>query len=104
MVRDGTGSVLRVASWAYAASSVLGSCVAIREDVPGRPFGVGLTSMAGHLVEPVTWRPRSWTRPTTVSVVTSLATATVLATAGLVGSAALRRAGQTPWTARNASL
>jgi len=124
-------AVLFAAALAYAGSTAVSSYVAIRDDVPGEPFGIappfsvpvgvlvgwgagiaapwimpagalfaayrardgrpvpaavasaiGCASIAGHLIEPVTRRPRSWT-PATTAAITLTATSTAsLALAG----------------------
>jgi len=122
---------LFAAALAYAASTAISSYVAVRDDVPGQPFGItptfpvrvgvlagwgagiaapwympavalfaayragdgrpgpaavasaiGCASIAGHLIEPVTRRPRSWTPSTTAAIALATASATALALAG----------------------
>lgn len=116
---------------AYAGTTVFGSCVAVRDDVPGEPFGIsiplsvrsgllagwgaglappwfmpggalfaasrarggrpgpaaaaaaiGLATIAGHLIEPVTRRPASWTPATAVAISLSLTSSAALAATG----------------------
>ncbi len=117
---------------AYAGSPVFSSYVAVRDNVPGEPFGItapfsvrtalvvgwgagiappwfmpltalltahwakgpagrarllspppiGLASIVGHLMEPVTHRPGSWTPDTAASITLTLTASTSLAIAG----------------------
>jgi len=124
-------SALFAAALAYAGSTAFSSYVAVRDNVPGEPFGItppfsvpvgvlvgwgagiaapwympagamfaayraadgrpgpaavasaiGVASIAGHLIEPVTRRPRSWTPATTVAIALATASTTSLAIAG----------------------
>jgi hypothetical protein len=134
---------LRAASLAFACSAGLGTVVAIRDDLPGRPLGVGvplsvptgilvgwgagvaapwpmpvaaliaaarvgrdeggagpalvctglgLASIVGLLIEPNTYRPRSWTRATRVAIVLDSAASAVLAVAGIRSFGRIRSA------------
>jgi hypothetical protein len=134
--------VLLAASLAYAGAAGLGSVVAAREQLPGRPFGVGIPlsvragllagwgagvaapwpmpaaaviaaaralrgrsaaaggvcaglgigCIAGTLMEPVTFRPRSWSPLTRLAITVNLASSAALAAAGWRHSAAAKAA------------
>ena len=125
-------SVLVAAALAYAGAAAISSLVAVRDDVPGEPLGIGVplpvptalavgwgagiappwvmpaaavlashraaggraraagiagaiggASIAGHLIEPVTWRPRSWSASTAASIALTMTASAGLAAAGL---------------------
>ena len=132
MVRPGSGGVLLAASLAFAGAAGLGSAVAVRDQLPGQPFGIsvplsvpaglltgwgagvaapwpmpvaavvaaararrtaspgragavcagiGMGCIVGTLIEPVSWRPRSWTRWTRLAIACNVAaSATLIAT------------------------
>lgn len=131
MATSHTQPLLTAAALAYAGSTVFASAVALREDIPGEPFGIsapfsvstglavgwgagiappwfmplaallaanraaegrpapalaasaiGAASIAGHLIEPVTRRPGSWTWATTVSIAFTMCSSGALAAAG----------------------
>jgi uncharacterized membrane protein (DUF4010 family) len=124
-------TVLPTAALAYTGATVFSSYVALRDNVPGEPFGIsapftmraalvvgwgagiappwfmpaaalltahranaghpgpalvasaiGIASIAGHLIEPVTHRPGSWTPATAAAITLTLTASTVLAAAG----------------------
>lgn len=123
--------VLLAAAIAYAGSAAISSIVAVRDTVPGEPFGlsiplsvpaalvvgwgagiappwympaaaiiaakharggdprpatiaalIGVASIAGHLIEPVTRRPTSWTPATRASIGLTITSSALLAAAG----------------------
>ena len=131
MTSSRTQPALVAAALAYAGSTAFSSYVAVRDDVPGEPFGItppfsvrmavfvgwgtgisapwympagavlaaylsrggrplpaavcaaiGCASVAGHLIEPVTRRPSSWTPATTVAIALAAASTVSLALAG----------------------
>jgi hypothetical protein len=118
---------------AFAGATGLGSAVAVRDQLPGRPFGIsvplsvpagllagwgagvaapwpmpvaavimaararrtasgvlagavcagiGMGCLAGTVIEPVTWRPRSWTPWTSVAIACNVAASAALTGAG----------------------
>jgi hypothetical protein len=140
-MRTNADSALLAASLGFAAAAVLGSAVAVRDQLPGEPLGVsvplsvpagllvgwgaavaapwpmpaaaimtaatapgrapsvlpgaicaaiGLGCIVGTLIEPVTRRPRSWSRATSLAIGVNLATSAALVGAGARHSAAAR--------------
>ncbi len=131
MTSSRSQTVLSATALAYAGSTVFSSYVAVRDNIPGEPFGItapfsmrtalvigwgagiappwfmpltalltahrakggrpgpaavastiGLASIVGHLIEPVTRRPGSWTPATAASITLTLTASTSLAIAG----------------------
>lgn len=134
---------LLAASVVFAGASALGSIVAARQDLPGKPFGVaiplsvrsglligwgagvaapwpmpvaaliaalaagraersalpgavcagiGVGCLAGTLMEPVTYLPRSWTPAVRTAIAVNVAASAALAAAGLRRAATARTA------------
>lgn len=132
-MRPGSGVGLLAASLAFAGATGLGSAVAVRDQLPGRPFGIsvplsvpagllagwgagvaapwpmpvaaviaaararraaasgpagavcagiGLGCIVGTLIEPVSWRPRSWTRWTRLAIAGNMAASAALTVSG----------------------
>jgi hypothetical protein len=132
------GRLLVTVAGGYVVAACVASVVAVAEDLPGRPLGIGLpipvwaqvasgwgagiappwpmpvlalvaaqrarstglaswavtaglvgvTNLAGHAVEPVTWHPRSWTRGSALAAGVMITAATALA---LTGESTARR-------------
>jgi hypothetical protein len=129
------------ASIAFAGAACLGSAVAIRDQLPGQPLGVGIPlsvpagvlagwgagvaapwpmpvtaliaaataqrtgpsalagavcagigagCVLGTVIEPVTWRPHSWSSMTTLAIIANTAASVALTTAGWRHLAAAR--------------
>jgi drug/metabolite transporter (DMT)-like permease len=140
-VRTNPDRALLSASLAFAGAAVLGSAVAIRDQLPGQPLGVrvplsvpagllagwgagvaapwpmpvaavmaaatarrrepsarpgavcagiGLGCIVGTIIEPVTRRPRSWSRAAGLAIGFNVAASTALMGAGLRHSATAR--------------
>jgi hypothetical protein len=150
----GTRRRLVVVAMAYAATAGAASVVATREELPGRPLGLGLpipvwaqvasawgagiappwpmpllaviaadracrtgssgwaltvglvgvTNLVGHAIEPVTWRPRTWTPTTRVTAGVMMGSAAVLAVVGLRTADQLRDAERHRWMSVAAGL
>jgi hypothetical protein len=111
---------LLAASLALAGAAVLGSVVAVRDQLPGEPPGVsitlsvpagplagwgprsprtcpgvvcaaiGLGCMADPVIEPVTRRPRSWSRAACLVVGVNVVASAALAGAGVWHAATAR--------------
>lgn len=132
-MRSTPDDALLSASLAFAAAAGLGSAVAVRDQLPGRPFGVsvplsipagllagwgagvaapwpmpaaaviaavrarrtassalagavcagiGLGCIVGTAIEPVSWRPRSWTPWTRWAIIGNVAASAALTVAG----------------------
>ena len=66
----------------------LAALLATHRAAQGRPApalaasAIGAASIAGHLIEPVTRRPGSWTRATTASIALTMGSSVALAAAG----------------------
>ena len=133
LVRSSPDGALLSASLAFAGAAGLGSAVAVRDQLPGQPFGVsiplsvpagllagwgagvaapwpmpvaavivavrarrtapsalagavcagiGVGCLVGTVIEPVSWRPRSWTRWTRWAIVCNVAASAALTVAG----------------------
>jgi hypothetical protein len=140
-VRTDPDRLLSFASIAFAGAASLGSAVAIRDQLPGQPLGIGIPlsvpagvlagwgagvaapwpmpvtaliaaataqrtgpsalagtvcagigagCILGTLVEPITWRPHSWSPMTTLAVIANTAASLALTTAGWRHLAAAR--------------
>ena len=132
-MRSGPDGALLAAALAFAGAAGLGSAVAVRDQLPGRPFGIsvplsvpagllagwgggvaapwpmpvaavimaaraqrtassalagaicagiGVGCIAGTVIEPVSWQPRSWTAWTRVAIAGNLAASAALTVAG----------------------
>lgn len=142
MAGNRSQSALVAAALAYAGSTAFSSYVALRDDIPGEPFGIsppfsvrrallvgwgagiaapwympagavfaaycardgrpgppavaaaiGCASIAGHLIEPVTRRPGSWTAATTAAITLAVTTTASLAIAGFARHAINKASG-----------
>jgi hypothetical protein len=82
------------APWPMPVAAVLTAATARRREpgvVQGRVCAaIGLGCIAGTLIEPVTWRPRSWSAAAGAAIGLNLAASAALIGAGLRDSAAAR--------------